>query len=925
MSTFNKAGTFVYSPDISVAVGTKDGPIDISADIIDFTLERNINAVSTFQCTLANPNRKYNRKINTMDRITVFLKRTNFIQVFSGYVTYAPIETLVPTPVTIAASCTLRILQTTYWDNTLIEFQTLLLNFMDDTARNSQNQLNDGGVAQAIVNILYKVCGWNKGNIHIQSIPQKFLDFAASVYSNQIISDKYLSQDVMKNLATAIGTAGYVSGNSVTTGGQTLGSIQTVTDTAAPPGTDVTFNSRVYPFETTPIGTGGKANYPGNNSDNPVVLNLINQDLYYCSIPFQYLNFTDNAAITKAKNWIKHNHVANTNDGRLLLLGNKITNRYVAVRATSVTQIPNRAYKGHAVVDKKYQYLQCHPGVVAYLSNKVDDPGNWNSSIEVKYANITAQWADQTKITGTGPQVAISQQVTKEVNATLAISKGNAASDDAMLINNYLQKVVKTALNQVGAKYPPDGGPRTTPKKPGTRGSFDCSGLAEYVYKVNNISLPGYPYNDTISLYAGGPNQPSGAASKYGQFIPVSVMPQRGDLLFYYEPGDTKVPGHVVVMVSNFGFDENGNAISPNQAVVVSADNQQAGVVKRNIYWNQMKNGSTYSLSELYNHRSHVEVYMGARRPATLNPQWGAAYAKQSSSNTTLNPNNNPTDPNQRANLMLTGAYANLFQTPQYDVRASAVVGSPRAFLLDNPVMSDLTQIMSAGLRCYQSAPNGDFVAWFPDYYGLYGTDPVLEISDVEIIDFQIYHDDNQLATHVGVIGDTTGMGQQVNFADVITTNGIVSIQDGATMQILFGNLKNNHVVTNGTTIYSDEAAVTAANAFLQRYGMRPFVQEQNMIHSHTLEYLYALQTFMQQWVKQFVSNVQFTFMPELYPGMRIVINVDSETGQTDQYQFYCMSVIHQGSRSSGFTTQATLTAPIKNTNILDYGLDLIK
>lgn len=925
MSATNRAGTFVYSPDISVAVGTKDGPIDISADIIDFTLDRNINAVSTFQCTLANPNRKYNRKINTMDRITVFLKRTHFVQVFSGYITYAPIETLVPTPVTIAASCTLRILQTTYWDDTLIEFQQLLLNFMDQAAATNAGQLNDGGVAQAIVNILYKVTGWNRNNIHIQSIPQKFLDFAATVYSSQIISNQYLSQDVMNNLATAIGTAGYVSGNSVTTGGQVLGSTQIVTDTAAPPGTDITFNSRVYPFVTKPIGNGGKANYPGANPDNPVSIDLINQDTDWCSIPFGYLGFTDQTAVTKAKDWIKHNRVANTNDGRLLLLGNKIHNRYYAVRATSVPQKPNSVFKGKAVVDKNFNYLQCHPSVVAYLNGTVADPGDWKPSMKITYANVHAAWADQTVVSH-GKQVALSQKVKKDINSALAITDRNASSDNAMLIDTYLQAVVQTTLNQVGAKYSQKRGHRTTPHQPGNKGSFDCSGLAEYVYEAHGIKFPNYPYNDTISLYAGGPNQPSGAASKYGQFIPSSTMPRRGDLLFWYEPGNTTEvpPDHVSIMVSDFGFDENGRAISSNEAVVVGAagytdsNGNTVGVVKGRVYWNQMRNGSTYSLSELYRHRAKTEVYMGARRPATLHPNWGAAYARQSASSPSTNPQNNANDPNQRTNLMLTGAYNSLLQSPQYDVRASAIVGTPRAFILDKPVMGDLTQIMSAGLRCYQSAPNGDFVAWFPDYYGLYGTDPVLEISDVEIIDFQIYHDDNQLATHVGIIGDTTGIGQQINFADFITTNGIVSVQDGATMQMLFGLLKNN-----GTNTYSDEAAVTAANNFLQRYGIRPFVQEQNMIHSHTLEYLYALQVFMQQWVQQYVSNVQFTFMPELYPGMRIVIHVDDESGASVEYQFYCTSVTHQGSRSSGFTTQAQLTAPIKGGKILDYGLDI--
>ena len=167
--TFNKSGTFIYTPDISCHIMLQSGKVlDVSPDIMNFTVSRQINAVSQLNMTLSNEGRKYNRTINTMDRITVFLKRTSWVQVFTGYITYAPIETLVPTPINIAADCTLRILQNTYWDDTLIDFQSILLNYMDGTIASSDQLLNDGGVGQAIVNLLYLVCGWNPNRIHIQ-------------------------------------------------------------------------------------------------------------------------------------------------------------------------------------------------------------------------------------------------------------------------------------------------------------------------------------------------------------------------------------------------------------------------------------------------------------------------------------------------------------------------------------------------------------------------------------------------------------------------------------------------------------------------------------------------------------------------------------------------------------------------------------
>ena len=119
----NVSGQLIYSPEIKVYIATnkKEGIIDVSEDVVSFELDRVSNAVSTFMCTLNNKNRKYsmgkdNQRpplIETLDRIVVFMKRTQMIQVFSGYVTRAPIITVLPNAVQIVAKCTLKKLQNT--------------------------------------------------------------------------------------------------------------------------------------------------------------------------------------------------------------------------------------------------------------------------------------------------------------------------------------------------------------------------------------------------------------------------------------------------------------------------------------------------------------------------------------------------------------------------------------------------------------------------------------------------------------------------------------------------------------------------------------------------------------------------------------------------------------------------------------------
>lgn len=920
MAITTSSDNFVYTPDISVIINSVNGVQEVSSDLIDFSLQRQVNAVSTFSCTLANPNFKYNfdsfNSIRTMDRITVFLKRTSYVQVFTGYITYAPLVTLFPEPITITAQCTLRILQVTYWDNTLVTFQTLLLNAMDTAASASSGLVQDGGAAQATVNLLTQVCGWNSTAIHIQSIPQAFIDLTQSAYANMINSNN-LDANVYADVAKAIGAQGIASGNNVITGNTTGNS------DAPNNGVDFTVN-QAKAFMTQQLPGANGPNKPGSNANNPVDIGLINsttedtQGIYYCSLPFSYLKTPNMSAKDKsdAKSWIANNRIKNTNDGRLVEV--TTLDRTVVLRATSVPQKAMPAQlKGQAVYDPSVDYAQIHPSVVAYLNGKIGDPTNWSDTNDPGFVSkpIQITWADQTKVK-VGIQPAFANSTTNQNNTS-------TNGTDYGYISGTIYNVIQDARSQIGVPYVRGG--RSQGK------GFDCSGLMYWAYSKQNIKI-GY---DTYTQC--GPLDGS-QADKYGQWISNTKQPQPGDLLFWdfsaAEGGDgAPPPQHVTMMTVAFGDPDPGYISSgiigdtkrssapgkPGIGYAIGAPETGRAVNEGPIYWDKIAGGKDRGYG----------TYLGARRPISLSPQAGIDPQSNPSDITTTTQSLDPNIATTRAINALTDAYSNLFQVPSFDPRASVLVGTPRAFLLDNPVMSDLTQIMSAGMRMYQSAPNGDFVAWFPDYYGVYGTDPVLEISPVEIINFNVYHNDDQLTTHVGVVGDTTGIGQQVSEADFFTTNGLVSVQDITTMRLLFNDLPiagsnavdGGPIQTESTTQYLNN--LNTVNNFLNIYGLRPQVIQQSMIHSQMMEYFLALQTFMLDWVNQFASTVQTTFLPELYPGMRIVVNIPNQKGTTDKYEFYVMSVTHQGSRSGGFTTQFDVTAPKKNNNIMHYGLNL--
>ena len=204
-----KPGSLIYNPEIQVIIATNnDSIIDVSSDIISFSLQRNANAPSEFSCTLANKYRKYNLKIQTLDRIVVFMKRTNKLQVFSGYVTYAPVVTLLPNAVEVRAVCTLKRLENTFWDTSIPEFQALVPGMASGIQ--GQQYFTDGGTGAGIVNILTQVVGWKKNAIHIQKIPKEFITQVATSYDK---TSKRLDSTLQTTLALAIDAAGITHGN----------------------------------------------------------------------------------------------------------------------------------------------------------------------------------------------------------------------------------------------------------------------------------------------------------------------------------------------------------------------------------------------------------------------------------------------------------------------------------------------------------------------------------------------------------------------------------------------------------------------------------------------------------------------------------------------------------------------------------------
>ena len=190
---------FVYTPRVEafIRLENEQKTIDITEDIIQGSVVRRLNAMSEANFTLQNKNAKYldKYKIDAMDRIIVRARRIGTpFPIFSGYIDSAPYYQLYPGPVTIKASCTLKLLQHTYFDpgvpHMIKFFQRFGWNYDPSTGGltdpadpgdTRQNKFGDLDIRGGIGDVIHAIMtdedlgGWPKDHVHIYDLPEDFL------------------------------------------------------------------------------------------------------------------------------------------------------------------------------------------------------------------------------------------------------------------------------------------------------------------------------------------------------------------------------------------------------------------------------------------------------------------------------------------------------------------------------------------------------------------------------------------------------------------------------------------------------------------------------------------------------------------------------------------------------------------------------
>lgn len=238
------------------------------------------------------------------------------------------------------------------------------------------------------------------------------------------------------------------------------------------------------------------------------------------------------------------------------------------------------------------------------------------------------------------------------------------------------------------------------------------------------------------------------------------------------------------------------------------------------------------------------------------------------------------------------GVFNYLYKGEKYDFLSDLFKGD-LAPVNDQQLITTVQAIVAASLRSFMSGPDGSFIAFFPDYFGLYtDTKTLFTLEDIELVDFKIDVNDDELATDVFVTGEssTENASQPITQIQWLASNGVVNIRQNGAMSMLLGDE------------FADKANFDP-DAFYARFGLRPLKATFVSVHEHLMEYLQALTLFQRKWAAQYRTQVQFTFMPELFPGMRILIKSHNVT-------VFVEEVVHTGSFETGFSTTATISSP---------------
>lgn len=864
--------TLVYSPDVQIYIENTD----VSADIVRGSINRITGGASSLTFTLSNKDLRYNNKFRRMDRVQVYLKRIAPVLVFTGYLDLVPGLQIYPSTVTFKASDTLKRILYMYWDTGLAESMKLLNQQITPFGGNASGQ----GTAT---------------------------DSAAA--------------------------AGDASGSQTQAGGDAAATTTPPAATNTPPAPTTPNTGTSAPGD----GNSGKVSATSadpNDPNNP--LNPLNQD--DAGIGNMLIQI-----LIKVGGW--DNDQIHVQEFPKSFLG------YLKDQLPNIKDLSSNAEQAFKTLFQWDAGSSTGSGDGAgggslgdATFSSIGPPANGKAynDDEIVWIVKNAGWTGEDVVIGASIVKAESGGNPAAVNAANndgSVDRGlwqiNSVHDGMLPGQNRFDPAVSTRLArevykgsgwQAWSTYSYHGtaqqyygqmraaaakGGTPPPKSSGGSSSSTASGgkPATTPTPSTPATAPGTAVSSPAKPAAlGSYGLPTGTNINYGApGFPTwcyelgkkfNVKPstyaghQESDRR---EAGYTPNPQHL-----NRGIDWSGSVgdlqkfaeyllgIAPNTPALEQIIWMNPSTGKK-IGWagRSPDSSGAYFANDYSGHQDHVHT----RQSAALDGSAAMAGAGDSTSGG----GTGSTGSDQLAKNIFTYT----FNPGQggYNSAISGLLTGRYASINDEPLIKVVRALTEARMCDFQSAPNGDFIAFYPDYFGIDGTAPVLKLEDVEMKNVAISINDDALTTHVftqGAVNPNGSLNSGQTELGYMYSPGVVTVED----EWIFKRITEGMYFT---------PEIKNAAELLGRYGIRPYMQNYPNIYqvgAPQVMLLVAIKLFMQKWAEQYQTSVEFTFMPELFPGMRVEL-----VGH--DLIVYVKSVTHNFDFEQGFTTSAQVMAPM--------------
>lgn len=889
--------TLVYSPDVRVIIAHNGKQYDVSSDIVRCSVHRAESQAASFFMTVANKGQRYTPingapPFSRMDRIVVYMKRTNMIQTFSGYLDTVPYKQLYPGTVDFKATCTAKRLMHTWWNPGLPNSQGLLDGtWKDNTVGDGQPGSRDSGMGSMLRRILVLVGGWSIANIHIQNFPTGFFDMlqkaALQQAGNNKVNDAALQafehQILMEDISPGPGATGGASGTAGTpgpfAGGAGVGSAAGAAAGATGVGTTFYVSQIVQACDDKGLGplistnnisaaqaqagqTGeasrdqasaaafkalqdANVNAQNNNKNSDAAIIGVAVSLVETGGGVAIHNYS-NPAVPGSNAWGEGpppyppdldscGIFQQRNNGAWGTVDQRMNPKQSAGMFFGglIQKVPNwRNMDPGAAAQQVQQSLNSQPKYSAAMSLATQLVQTYRTST----STATAATSGASSVVGAAPSSS-SSLVPGAASVTPAAGGVGAAAGKPVPDS---EGAVNFMLSKVG----------NTPYVWGGKGpsGYDCSGLVQAAFAAIGVRTGG----DTNAIRATVPQIPKSEAG-------------RGDI---YEPEG----GHVTVLL---GPPTSGSLLvqaSTSHAPLSQQINVHPWYSGPSEWYGRACYNGGADPSSSYN-PANMAIGSGVAPSGVAQSGWGTTQGSDGA-----------TEPIAR-NL-----FSYIFRPGSYAGPISQLWPKEKVFLDGQPLIQVVTAIAQASLRQWQSAPNGDLMFYYPDWWGLDGKPAVYELQDIELKDVRIDFSDDPLTTHVYIEGDYSMLGQADQVSGWMDTAGVATVEDNWLYQRLI-------------KVAPGQPENWSGQALMQRFGVRPLKQTYAMAGTHELELILACQVFMEKWAQQFQTAIQMTFMPHLLPGMRVnLVNHNMSV--------YVTEVTHVCDFEQGFSTQAVIMAP---------------